>query len=373
MRIGLNLLHALPEIGGGWNYIRNLVSALAEIDRSNQFFAFVSRESEKLVPARPNFESLQIPIDSRDRPRRVLFEHASLPRLARRLDLDCLHWFSGTQALLNSVPAAVTVYDLQSFLDLAPYSRIKRVYLKAMVSQTVRRARILLPMSRATENDLRRIFKVRHSRLAVVPPVLAPEFRPARQEDIFSFRSEHGLPEKFWLYVSHFYPHKNHLRLLEAYLILKSRYPSAWPLVLRGDDKSAVSSVRQFVKDRGLETEVRFLPPLEDFQLPFLFSASAALIFPSLYEGGGLPVVEAMACGLPVAAAGIPPLKEFAGAAALYFDPYDTSSMAEAMIKLETEPGLQEASRSLGLARAEEFRPAKVIPGLQAAYVRAAT
>ena len=370
MRIGLNLLHALPEIGGVWNYVQSLISGLAEMDRSDHFVAFATRESARLLPDRPNFQLVRIPLDSADRPRRVLFEHTVLPRLARRHGLDCLHWFSGTRAILNSVPAAVTIYDLQAFLSLAPYSLIKRAYLKAMVSQTIRRARLLLPMSQATADDLARTFRVSPSRLAVIPPVLGPEFQPASREAVSEFRSQNGLPEMFWLYISHFYPHKNHQRLLEAYQKLKSHHPSAWPLVFRGDDRGTEEKVKLFVKAHGLGSEVFFLPPLENSRIPVLYSASSALVFPSLYEGGGLPVVEAMACGLPVAAAGIPPLREFAGPAAVYFNPYHIDSISEAMRRYQAEPNLLETSRSKGLSRAEEFRPARVIPRLQVAYAR---
>jgi len=370
MRIGLNLLHALPEIGGGWNYIQNLIKALAEVDRVDSFVAFANRESERLVPEQANFDLVPISLESADRPRRIIYEHTILLRLARRHRLDCLHWFSGTQAVLNAVPAAVTMYDLQSFLDLTPDSWIKRAYLKVMVSQTVHRARLLLPMSRATADSLARLFKVSDRRMAVIPPVLGEEFGPAQGKPVSAFRLRHGLPERFWLYVAHLHPHKNHIRLLQAYLALKSTAPSVWPLVLRGDDKGAQKNIQRFVKDNGLEGEVTFLGPLGSGEIPILYSAASALVFPSLYEGGGLPVVEAMACGLPVAAAEIPPVREFAGPAASYFNPYDAASIAGIMKEFQTNPGLLETLRARGLARAEEFRPHRVIPGLQAAYAR---
>ena len=370
MRIGLNLLHALPEVGGVWNYIRGLIKAIAEVDRTDSFIVFANRESEKLVPVRPNFDLLRVPIDAADRTRRVFYEHTSLLGLARKYKLDCLHWFSGTQAVINAVPAAVTIYDLNSFLNLAPYSWSKRAYLKAMVSQTARRARLLLPMSRATADALVRMFKVSPARLAVIPPVLGPEFRPMSGQSVSAFRAQYGLPERYWLYAAHFYPHKNHLRLLEAYFALKLRVPSSWPLVLRGDARGAEEKVLQFIKERGMESEVIFLPSLEDCQLPVLYSASSALVFPSLYEGGGLPIVEAMACGLPIAAAGIPPVREFAGPAASYFNPYDVESIVTAMKTFQTHPELPEYLRAKALSRAEEFRPHRVIPKLQASYAR---
>ncbi len=372
MRIGLNLLHALPEIGGGWNYIRGLVRGLAEIDSSDHFVVFLTRESEMLVPERPNFELVRIPLDSANRPRRVLFEHTTLPRLVRRHRLDCLHWFSSTQALIRSVPGVVTIYDLHPFLNLSPYSVTKKAYLKTMITQTVRRAHHLLPMSRATADALIQLFHLNPRRLSVIPPVLGKDFRPATEEEISSFRSKHRLPEKFWLYVGDFLPHKNHLRLLEAYHRWISNIPSAWPLLFRGDDKGTEKQIRHFIEQRDLQRNVAILPRLGNSEIRILYSAATALVFPSLYEGGGLPVVEAMACGLPVAAAGIPPVREFAGRAALYFNPNDAGSILNAMKELQTRLELRESLRTAGLWRAEEFRPPKVIPRLLEAYAGAA-
>jgi len=371
LRVGLNLLHALPEIGGGWNYIRNLIRGLARVDPEDTFIAFVTRESECLVPARPNFETVRVDIRSSFRAWRVAFENTALLVMARNRRLDCLHWFSGTQALLNSVPSAVTCYDLHPFFRLGPYSPVKRLYLKFMVGRAVRRAGVVLPMSEATAADLEKILGASRSRMVVIPPVLEDELRPAPAADTARFREHHRLPGRFWLYVAHFHPHKNHLRLLEAYRRLAGEGP-AWPLVFRGDDKGSKEEVEKRIPELGLDKYVIFLPRLEAADLPILYSAATALVFPSLYEGGGLPVVEAMACGLPVAASRIPPVMEFAGDAALGFNPGDVASIAAAMRELAGDAGVRNVKRREGLDRAGNFRAEAVIPRLLDAYARAA-
>ena len=371
MRVGLNLLHALPEIGGGWNYVRSLIKGLARVDREDTFIAFVTRESEVLVPARPNFTVVRVNIRSALRAWRVAFENTALLIMARHRRLDCLHWFSQTHALLNVVPSAVTIYDLHPFLRLGPYSPVKRLYLKLMIGQAARRAGILLPMSEATASDLEKILGAARSRMTVIPPVLEDELRPAAAAEAARFRAAHRLPERFWLYVAHFHPHKNHLRLLEAYKLLTAEGP-AWPIVLRGDDKGNRGEVEKRTMELGLQDRVVFLPRLESGDLPRLYASASALVFPSLYEGGGLPVVEAMACGLPVAASRIPPVLEFARGAALGFNPADVPSIAAAMAQLAGDSALREAKRREGLARAGEFRAEVVIPRLLDAYRRAA-
>jgi glycosyltransferase involved in cell wall biosynthesis len=355
-----------------WNYIQGLLLALATAGSSDTFVAFVSRESEGLVPAHGHFERVRVDIRSSVRAWRVAYENTAFYALARRHRLDCLHWFSGTQGLLSPAPSVVTIYDLQPYLRLSPYSWNKRFYLKLMTGQTVRRARVLLPMSEATAAGLTRILGTDPGRMEVIPPVVGDEFRPAGPGEDAGFRARHRLPGRFWLYVAHFYPHKNHLRLLEAYAALRGEGLS-WPLVFRGDDRGAEGEVRKRVRELGLDKDVVFLERLEREELRLLYSAATALVFPSLYEGGGIPVVEAMACGLPVAASRIPPILEFAGTAALGFNPVDVPSIAAAMRELAGSAGLREARRRQGLDRAAGFRAETVIPRLLDAYARAAS
>ncbi len=372
LRIGLNLLPALPEITGAWNYIQGLLQALARADRTDTFIAFVARESESLVPAQANFERVRVDIRSSVRIWRIAYENTAFYALARRHRLDCLHWFAGTQAVFSPAPSVVTIYDLQPYLRLSPYSWNKRLYLKFLTMQAVRQARVILPMSEATAADLIRILGTDPARLAVIPPVVGDEFRPADPGEVAAFRERYRLAGGFWLYVAHFYPHKNHLRLLEAYAALRREGP-AWPLVFRGDDRGAERQVRERARELGLHNDVRFLERVEREELPLLYSAAAALVFPSLYEGGGLPVIEAMACGLPVAASRIPPVAEFAGTAAPGFNPADVPSIAAAMRELAGSTEIREDRRRQGLARAAGFRAETVIPRLLGAYARAAS
>ncbi|OGD18257.1 MAG: hypothetical protein A2W03_14035 [Candidatus Aminicenantes bacterium RBG_16_63_16] len=354
-----------------WQYIQGLLRALARADRSDSFVAFVTRESESLAPAQSNFERVRVNVRSSVRAWRVAYENTAFYALARRHRLDCLHWFSGNRALLSPAPSVVTIYDLQPYLRLSPYSWNKRLYLKFMTAQSVRRARVLLPMSEATAAGLTRILGSDPARMAVIPPVVGDEFQPADPGEAAAFRERRHLPGRFWLYVAHFYPHKNHLRLLEAYASLRREGP-AWPLVLRGDDRGAEAEVRERSRELSLDKDLIFLPRLESEELPLLYAAATALVFPSLYEGGGIPVVEAMACGLPVAVSSIPPVMEFAGADALSFNPLDIASITAAMRRMAEEPALLETKRREGLGRAAGFRTEAVIPRLLEAYARAA-
>lgn len=368
MRIGLNLLPAMPETGGSWNYIARLVAALGEHDRRNEYVAFVTGRSAELAPRRENFTIVPIAIDPVSRLRRIGFENARLPRLARRLRLDVLHGFANTLPLANPVPGVVTIYDLIVLQSPRSFSPAQRLYLRAMLPHTVRRAACLLPMSESTAGALRSLLHAPAERMRVIPAIVGDRFRPAPPGRVEELRRRLGLPGAFWLYVAHFYRHKNHLRLLQAYRGLKAGGHAPWPLVLRGRDCGVGAEARRLVREWGLERDVLFLPALSEEDLAVLYAAAGALVFPSLHEGGGMPVVEAMACGCPILASGIPVVREFAGDAAAYFAADDAGAIAGAMASFQAAGGERERLGRAGLARAEAYRAARVVPALLEAY-----
>jgi len=372
MRIGLNLLHALSDIGGGWNYVTRLVEALGENDRNNQYVAFVTSASACLVPNQKNFTAVLVRIRATSRFQRIVYENTWLQKVADNYQLDCMHWFANVHAVLNTVPSIVTVYDLQPFRDYAHLSLLKRSYLRWMLINTVKHSRMLLPMSQSTADALENELKADPKRMTVIAPILPRGFRPIEPDVVCEFRKMFKLSSKFWLYVAHFYPHKNHLRLLHAYHRLKADGLKPWPLVLRGDDHGSLIEVERAIVQLGLQDDVIFLPPLQDRQLPILYSAASALIFPSLYEGAGIPVVEAMGCGCPVVASSIPPMKEFAGEAAVYFDETDPRSIATVMSAFQQDTARQNGQRRAGLIRADLFRAQRVVDAVVGAYSRLA-
>ena len=371
MRIGLNLLHAMPDVGGVWNYINNLLDAVAREDASNEYVAFITEVSAPLVPRRPNFRTVRVPLRPSVRAARVFVENTMLPVLVRRERLDCLHWFANAQGILNPAPAVVSVYDLQPFLSYAPMSRGKRWFLQWRMRSTAKRADMLLPMSQATARSLQELLNVPPQRMTVVPPTLESEFQPPDAAAVNQVRQRYALPSEFWLYVAHGYPHKNHERLLQAYRVIRDANPGAWPLVLRGEAQPGFAPFAELADTAGVSDHVIVLPRLKREELPALYGAASALVFPSLYEGGGIPVLEAQACGCPVVASDIPAIQEFAGEAALYLNPQSTTDIKRAMIAIAADPASRERLRRLGLERARAFKASTGVHLLIDAYGRA--
>src|SRR5207247_9983608 len=131
---------------------------------------------------------------------------------ARLLRLDCLHLFANTQAFWASVPGLVTIHDLQAFRKPSPFPVHKRIYLRLMITAAVKQARMLLPISQATADDLHRTLNVEFERMVVIPHSLTSQFKPGTPDEVLRFRERFRLPDKFWLYVAHFYAYKNHER-----------------------------------------------------------------------------------------------------------------------------------------------------------------
>ena len=372
MLIGLNMLPVLQENGGTWNYVANLIQGLASWDKENTYYAFVNSESKELVPIQGNFKVCLARINARSRPLRVFYEHLWLISQANKLNLDCIHWLGNTIAITNRIPSLVTIYDILPFSQLTSASILKRTYLKLMIQHASRIATIILPMSNATSQALQQQVGVSSANITVIPMPLLPTSKRADMDAIARLREHYGLPDMFWLYVAHTYPHKNHVRLLEAYAKLRRSGQSLWPLVLRGDPRKAEYEISEAIQKLGVEDFVIRLPRLEEWEMSILYSAASALIFPSQYEGGGLPVVEAMACGCPVVASNLDSIMEYCGDAALYFNPNELMSIYYAMVKIQSEPGLRQQLTLRGAKQTLKFHQKEIVSRLIAEYAKAA-
>jgi len=279
-----------------------------------------------------------------------------------------MHWFANTQGLFNAKAGIVTVHDLLMFNDPSAYRILSRIYYRFMIARTVKNAVCLVPISETTAKELSRRFSVPDKRMCIVCNVLDDDFGPATSTEVDRFKQKYCLPQQFWLYVAHYYPHKNHQRLFKAYAKLKSQQSTTWPLVLRGDKNGEDELIKRMLKKSGILNDVIWLPNLPDREMPVLFSSASALVFPSLFEGLGIPIMEAMACGCPVVASNIPTTREFAGDAALLFNPLEIGSIVKSMQMFQSDSSIRYKYRQLGLKKAEKYRPQRIFSTIMSAY-----
>jgi len=371
MKIGLNLLHVRPEIGGAWNYIGSIVETLRLLDPEYTFVAYCTALSAPMVPADPRFTVRLIELGGSSQLKRVAWEQCMLPSAARRDGIDCMHWVANNGPLFGAIPAVATMHDFLFFERPAEVPLSKRLYLRQMAAHACRHAAVLAPVSEATAQTAIRLLGVERERIVVISHPLPDHFRPAPAQEVDALRERFALPPRFWLYVAHPYRHKNHARLLEAYRSLKKSGQSPWPLVLRADQRDESAAIDALIAEYGLSHDVMRLGRLSTQDMTALYSAATALIFPSLYEGGGIPVLEAMACGCPVAASDISTTREFAGSAALTFDPMNAESIEAAMRELAGKPALREQLAQRGLEKARQYSSSQTAARLIEAYSQA--
>lgn len=290
-----------------------------------------------------------------DRPAaRIVWEQVVQPLLLRRLRPDVLHGLSYALPLAHVGAMVVTVLDL-SFLRFPQYfNRANRVYLGAMTRLAVRRARRVIAISEFTRTEIVRLLGVPPERVAVVHCGVDERFRPVRDPAVLeTFRRERGLPERFILYLGTIEPRKNLERLLDAYARIRRHLPHK--LVLAGGRGWKAEGVYARIAALDLERDV-LLPgyvPMEE--QPLWYNGADVYVYPSLYEGFGLPPLEAMACGTPVVASWTSSLPEVVGEAGVQVDPESVEDIVRGLRIVLEDPERRAALQAAGQERARPF------------------
>jgi glycosyltransferase involved in cell wall biosynthesis len=347
LRIGINGLYLIPGgVGGTEIYLRSLLAALAEIDSVNHYFIFSNRETgSSLAPGAVNFESAPQAVAAGNRPARILWEQIVLPVEVARRHLDVLFNPGFTAPVFCGCPSVTVFHDLQHkrhpeyfrWFDL-PVWRIA-LYAAACTSTQ------LLAVSQATADDLIEIYRLPRARITVVEHGVDPVF--------FTLTRCPAQPP-YLLCVSTLHPHKNLERLLRAFAGFRCVRPG-FRLVLagmRGFHTAALETLRDSL---GIAADVEFTGWIPREQLYELYAGAAAFVYPSTFEGFGMPILEAMAAGIPTACSSIEPLASIASDAALQFDPNDSNALIQALLRLTGDMDLRARLSAAGQARARRF------------------
>jgi glycosyltransferase involved in cell wall biosynthesis len=278
-------------------------------------------------------------------------EQLHLPIELRKLSPQVSHFPYPIMPYASPRPVVLTIHDIIPTYLPQYFSFRQRILLRISLLLALRSAAFIICVSEATRSDLQSAFRVDSSRLFVVHEGVAESFRPRTRDEVLRVRTAHGLPEQYLLYVGSNKPHKNLPALIDAY----ARLRDAPPLILAGTEDPRYWEARHLVELLKLRDRVRFLGAIAEEDLPVLYSGALAFVFPSMYEGFGLPPLEAMACGVPVACSQIPSLRETLGDAALLFDAKDPASIAAALERVIRDEELRTDLQSRGLRRAAEL------------------
>ena len=289
-----------------------------------------------------------------DVPNFALREQWLLPALLRRLGADVYHSPYYWMPYRPGCPTLVTLHDLIPIHCPRDYSAGARLLFAVAIRLAARAAQRVISVSLATAADLRQLLHVAPARLVTIPEAPDPIFRPQPPEAVAVVRGRYDLPPDYVLYFGSNKPHKNLVRLLRAYARLELS-PDLPPLVISGHWDERFPAARRAAEASGAGHQVRFIGPVEQSHLPALYGGARLFAFPSVYEGFGLPPLEAMACGVPVACSNTSSLPEVVGDAALTFDPLDEAAIAAALARGLNDPALRADLSARGLARARLF------------------
>lgn len=371
MHIGLNahlLSLAQTYRGAGINwYIRNLLTYLPRVDHNNRYTAFLS--DRRFTSSELALKFSRLPTS---RPVvRILWEQAVQPFALQKEGVDLLHALAFVVPLLSPCPSVVTIYDLSFLLYPEGFKRAKRFYLSLFTRLSARRARRIIAISENTKRDVVRLLGVSPDKVDVVYCGIDEAFRPLAKDQVASFRAKRGLPERFILFVGTIEPRKNITTLIEAFANLHTCEPANLKLVIGGAKGWFYQDVFARVEELGLEDAVIFPGYIPASELPWWYNAAELFVYPSLYEGFGLPPLEAMACGTPVIVANTSSLPEVVGEAGLTVDPLDVEGLAVAIRRVLDDETLWQEMREQGWQRAKGFSWTKTAREIVQVYRRA--
>ncbi len=346
-----------PGIG---RYLWNLLQALASAATDERISLLESEDESNTRYPLAELEKAgvrRVKVPSRVR---GLGQQVALPRLLRELGADIFHAPYYLTAYRTPCPLVVTVYDVIGALDISFLpSKIDRKAYRLAMQQAVRSAAGILTLSTVGRDGLVKHFEADPQRVLVTPGAADPGFAAAPQETIAKLRDRLGLPKHYALHVGTNKPHKNLVRLVQAWAKVRETQKEGkedlgWKLVLAGRHDRRHPEVRDTVRELGL-TGVRFLGEVAEADLAALYSGAGLFVLPSLVEGFGLPVLEAMACGTAVACSRSSTVPPVAGPAAAYFDPEDVDSIAAVLTRLLANGGYRQMLAERGAHHAAQL------------------
>ncbi len=371
MRIAINA-HLLAHTSsfrraGVSHYIEQVLLHLAAIDRVNHYTVYTTRGLDQRalgLPANFTVKPSRLPTIN---PRvRIPWEQGVAPIILRGA-ADLYHGCLNVAPLFSPIPTVITIHDLAFMRFPQTFRSYNRIYLDLATRLSARRASRILAVSEHTKREVVGLLGVPAERVVVTPNAARQHFRPAPPAAIAQFRARHGLPERFVLYVGTLEPRKNLTTLLDAFALVSRSLPDV-PLLIGGGKGWMYEPIFARLEQLQLRERVKVIGYIPEEELPLWYAAATVFVFPSIYEGFGMPPLEAMACGTPVVTSNTSSLPEVVGDAGIMVSPRDTAALADAIRRLLTDADLHASLRRRGLERANRFSWADTAAATLAAY-----
>lgn len=353
MKIGIEARWLTFEKTGFGNYAFHLLKELSQIDNKNKYLIYLNSEyANSAIFANNNFAKKII----RQRPE--IYKHISIPFdiMAKRRRFDFFHFLYNAPSLLLPCPFILTVHDVSYKYIPDMISKKNLFSITAQLFLNAKRAHRIISVSENTKKDIMKYFKIPEEKIVVIYEGVNESFEIITDnQKKRTIAEKYQLPDKFILYVGTYLPHKNLETLLYAYHDLKQHRKISHALVLAGKKARNFEAISNLISNLDLTDDVKTIGFVPEEDLPCLYNLADLFVFPSLYEGFGLPLLEAMACGTPVLASDASCLPEIGGDGALYFSPRNKNEIAEKIYALLSNSTMRTELIERGCKRSQLF------------------
>ncbi|MGQ9631095.1 MAG: glycosyltransferase family 4 protein [bacterium] len=355
MKIAVDATSLPPSIGGAGKYIINLIKGLANVDKENMYYIFAKkRDLSKFNINQRNFNF--IACSTNIRPLRLLWEQFVLPFHLWRYKIDVLHSpHYTTPLMLGRWKSVVTFHDMTFYLYPERHILSKRLFFKIVIPLSLRRCDWAIANSNSTKEDMIRILNADPCKITVIHLAADPRYKPIGDlERLETIKRDLGISNKYILYVGTLEPRKNIPQLIKAYSELRKK-GIRHRLVIAGGKGWNYDNIFNLIKSLNLEDKVIFTGYVSEKELPILYNGADVFIYPSLYEGFGIPPLEAMSCGVPTISSNASSLPEVVGEGGILVDPGNIEALRDVMYQVLTDNSLRIELCKKGLEQAGKF------------------
>ena len=358
MKIAIDVRTILPNRSGVGNYVLHLIKNLRQVDPSPVYFFLAQKKNLPLLGDLTHEQNPFLTMFSHENhPLSDFWEHFILPVRLKELEVNVFH---GPASLIpfrkDHYGLIVTIHDLVAFLFPETIPIKYGAYMRYLLRHAVKKADRIIAVSYHTQQDLIRILKVPSEKITVIHEAPSPIFHLYDKKEVKDrIRQQYGINKKYIYHLGNIEPRKNLIGLLEAFTRVCRELGNEYQLVVSGQKGWLIRSLSQYLKKYPLHDQVLFTGYVPMEHIPLLMNGAELFVFPSLYEGFGLPVLEAMSCGTPVISSNRSSIPEIVGSAGVLVDPTNIQELADQIVDLLKKPEERMRLSSLGLEQASRF------------------
>lgn len=355
-RIGIDarLFGTALAVGIG-RYTEELIRHLVELDKDNQYHVFLSKSASGSFP----MYATNLSKTGVDFSHYSYSEQFKYPTILKKTDLDLIHYTNfNSPVFFTSIPSVVTIHDLTLwfFPGRGQKSWFRRMAYRFVIKKTCQNAKQIIAITKRTKEDIVELLNINPEKITVVYEAVPNSYKVINNDvKIKKLKHKFNIAKPYIMYVGQWREHKNIIKMIRAFSLLRRRYNVDYQLVMVGKIDNKYPLVKTTVKELGLTDQVIFTGYVPDSDLPYMYNGAELFVWPSLYEGFGLPPLEAMACGVPVISSNVSCMPEVLGDAAYYFDPHSVEAMAKSMSDVASSYSLKRELRLKGLRQARKY------------------